>query len=161
MAGALPRYRSGPASYPVSGLVLGGQLVQPTTGTGTQVQVAAALTHGQPNILGVAGSDANTTNYPEGTPSLSVPGVNTSPNDNLNPILNSAALDYTVAVYNNVDIPVNYDGAVNFGAFLQSSATVAGAVGLWDASNPERIVGKCTQPGGVPAAGTYRAYIRV
>jgi len=160
MAGSLPVFKQGPATYPVSGLVLGGQLVQPTGSNATTVQVAA--TGQQVNVLGVAASDANNTN-PEGTPSgipaVGWPGDGSSTTQDQ--LLETSALRIEVAVYNNVDIMVNYDGAVNFGALLQSSATVAGAVGLWSGSNPQAIVGRCTQPGGVATAGTGRAFIRV
>lgn len=174
MAGALPHYKTGPATYTAGGLILGGQLVVPASGlsgslaalNGVGVLVCPTSTFQLP--LGVAGADANTGMFPEGTASL--PGVwpGDSPASLQDQLLDNSILGYSVPVWNNVDIPVNYDGsgAVVFGQYLTWSTTTAGAVkglatgaGIADAS---LIIGRCTQPGGVTAvAQSARAFIRV
>lgn len=159
MAGALPHYRQGPASYQVAGLILGGQLVMPN-GASPDPTVKVAAAAQQTTCLGVAGNDANNTN-PEGTPSLPVGWPGDGSITTQDQMLESSALLNTVSVYNNVDINVNYDSAVAFGALLQTSTSTAGSVTVWSGTNPQAIIGRCTQPGGVTAAGVGRAFIRV
>lgn len=175
MSGALPHYKFGPASYTAAGLILGGQLVTPATsgslsGVGVIVQPTAsagtALT-----VLGVAGADANTGQYPEGVASFPTgwPGDGGSGTDNQpgveypDALLDVSILGYTIPVYNNVDIVVNYDsaGTVNFGQLLMASTSVAGAVTAFTGAVYSAIVGRCSQPGGVTAGSTGRAFIRV
>lgn len=160
MAGVLPHYKTGPATYNAASLIIGGQLVVPN-GAAPDPTIKTCPTGQQVNVLGVAATDAVNT-APEGTASF--PG--TWPGDGLanqDQLLDISIFRPEVAVYNNVDIPVNYDGtAVVFGGLLQTSTTVAGAVMAWSGTNAQAIIGRCTQPGGVPAvAGTYRAFIRV
>lgn len=164
MAGAVVHYKQGPASYTAAGLILGGQLVTAATSGGLSGNGVVVVPHGSAPYaltLGVAASDANTGQYPEGTPSMpgNWPGDgSTTAQDEL---LDISILGYTVAVYNNVDINVTYDGNVSFGALLQNSSNVDGAVMVWSASNPQNIVGRCTQPGGVLSGAVGRAFIRV
>lgn len=172
MAGALPHYKAGPATYTAAGLILGGQLVTAATsgalnGIGVIVHTAAA----DALTLGVAGADANTTMFqdynsvygPDSGPSLPGGWPGDGSNANQDQLLDVSILGFSIPVYNNVDIPVNYDGtAVSFGALLQNSTTVAGAVMAWSGSTPQNIVGRCTQPGGITAvAQVGRAFIRV
>jgi hypothetical protein len=162
MAGALPRYRQGPASYTAGGYIVGGQLVVPATGltgalaTLNGVGILANTTAGASNVLGVAATDANTTNWPEGTPSLPT-GPSQATDDNT--LLDMPPFDYQVAVYNNVDINVTYSVAATLGVLLV--ADNAGGVKPRTAETFDQVVGKCTQPGGVAAATAGRAFIRV
>lgn len=146
MPGALPHYQKGPASYAVSALVAGGQLVVPTSANALTVMPCASS--GALNVLGVAlttaqpfpDQSASATGY--GFPTLDV----------------SEPFDY-VAVAHGIDIPVTYEAAVNFGAYLMAAAT-PGNVKAWDGSAPAAIIGRCTQPGGVTVAATKaRAWI--
>lgn len=180
MAGALPRFKQGPATYTAGGLILGGQLVVPASGLGGALAAlngvgvlvcpagySTGTTNGFP--LGVAGADANTgmfasynTTYgPIDGPSLPVGWPGDGSLTTQDQLLDSSILGYSVPVYNNVDIPVNYDGACVFGQNITWSATVAGAVTSYTGTDPKVIVGKCTQPGGVTVAGVARAFIRV
>src|SRR5262252_846095 len=68
MTAVLPHYKQGAASYQVSALVFGGQLVEPTTITAgttdlTVKPAGAASTH----VLGVVGKDANVLATANGT----------------------------------------------------------------------------------------------
>lgn len=158
MAGALFHYKQGPASYLVSGLVLGGQLVVPTGNTATTVTVAGAAAV---NCLGVAGADANNTN-PEGTPSLPGGWPGDGSNTGQDQLLETSALNIAVPVYNNVDINVTYAAAANFGQLLKAAAS--GQVTPWvdgTDTDPGTIVGRCTNPGGVASGAVGRAFIRV
>lgn len=164
MAGALPFLRQGPTSYPAGGYITGGMLVVAASGlTGSLtplngVGVVENTTDGTSTVLGVAASDANTTNYPEGTPSL--PSSASSSTDD-NPLLDSSTLNFEVAVYNNVDIFVNYSGTGTLGGLL--CADNAGGVRpfVHGTDYPEAVVGRCTNPGGVVAGHVGRAFIRV
>lgn len=166
MAGALPFLRQGPTSYPAGGYITGGMLVTAATGLSGSlaslngVGVVQNTTDDSSTILGVAASDANTTNYPEGTPSL--PSAASSSTDD-NPTLDSSTLNFEVAVYNNVDVFVTYTAAaVSMGALLVANATGGVRAFVHGTDYPEAVVGRCTQPGGVSSAGgTARAFIRV
>lgn len=174
MAGAVVHYKQGPASYTAAGLILGGQLVVPASGVagslgtalnGVGVMVCPAgystgNTNGYP--VGIAAADANTGQFPEGTASFPAGWPGDGSLTSQDELLDISILGYTVGVYNNVDINVNFDGAAVFGQNLTWSASVAGAVTAYaTATDPRLIVGKCTQPGGMSAAGVGRAFIRV
>lgn len=166
MAGALPRLKQGPASYTAGGLILGGQLVCPNSATAGDVLIKVMPTAGPPTNtgpLGIAATDASTGQYPEGTPSSPAGWPGDSSNANQDQLLDISILNYTVAVYNQADMYVNYDGtAVNFGEKLTWSSNTAGSVMAYTGTDPKLIVGYCSNPGGVPAtAGVYRAFIRV
>jgi hypothetical protein len=177
VAGSLPHYKQGPASYTAGGLILGGQIVYPATGLGgalaalNGIGVLVAATGQQVNALGVAGADANNTMFldynatygPDSGASLPAGWAGDGSSTAQDTVLDVSILGFTIPVYNNVDINVNYDGtAVSFGQLLQTSTTVAGAVMAWSGSNPQAIIGRCTQPGGVTAAAqSARAFIRV
>lgn len=167
MAGALPHIKQGPASYTAAGLILGGQLVRPAISGDTPpaglagVGVVANTNAVAQNIVGVAASDANTGQFPEGTPSLPGTWPGDGNNANQDQLLDSSILGYTVAVYNNVDINVNYSVSALFGKLLVADAT-AGVKPFTDGTDdPAAIVGRCTQPGGVTAGSVGRAFIRV
>lgn len=129
--------------------VLGGQLVIPQTGATTSgcegCQPAGA---GAANCVGVASSD--------GVPTSAQAGyvTGTSAYDAGYPLIDTSVPDPTVAIYNDVIIPVTYTAvAVAYGASLKCAAS--GAVAAWvsgtDAAN--LIIGRCMQPGGVSSAG--------
>lgn len=172
MAGALPHIKQGPASYTAGGLVLGGQLVVPASGLSGSlaglngVGVMVAGTGANQLVLGVAASDANTGQYPEGTPSFPAGWPGDGSSTAQDELLDISILGYTVAVYNNVDINVTYDGSANasFGQYLTWSTSIGGCVrpiAVGSISDASLIVGRCTQPGGVLASGVGRAFIRV
>ena len=180
MAGALPHYKQGPASYTAGGLILGGQLVVPAYGlggalaalNGIGVLVCPAAYTFQSNAapLGVAGADANTTMFqdynatygPDSGASFPAGWGGDGSLTSQDEVLDISILGFTIPVYNNVDMNVNYDGAVTFGQKLTWSASVAGALtGVSSSVDPRNIVGYCSQPGGVSAAGVGRAFIRV
>lgn len=180
MAGALPHYKAGPATYTAAGLILGGQLVIPAYGLSTPLNVlngvgvlvcpAAYTFQSNAAPLGIAGADANTTMFqdynaiygPDSGPSLPGGWPGDGSNANQDQLLDVSILGFSIPVYNNVDIPVNYDGAVFLGQKLTWSASVAGALtGVTASVDPRNIVGYCSQPGGVAAAGVGRAFIRV
>jgi hypothetical protein len=144
MPGVIPAYRSGPVSYKAAVAIIGGQLVVPneTAGTFTDptIKVAGALAK---NVLGVAGIDA-------------APHADQTGN---NPVIISQADEYTPVYYGDVDIPVTYTAACDFGVLLVAGA--AGAVSPYVSGTTlyDQIVGRCTEPGGVPSAGVYRARI--
>jgi hypothetical protein len=77
------------------------------------------------------------------------------------PFVYSDGPGYEVTAYSHAILPMTYTAsAVAFGAKL--CAAVNGAVRAWvsGTDSPAAIVGYCTQPGGVPAAGgVYRAKI--
>jgi hypothetical protein len=158
MAGALPHYRQGPATYQAAGLILGGQLVTNNSNTAGDVTIKVQPTASAGTaltVLGVAGSDANALTEPI------FPGSAVDPTGTQDTLLDLGFVKSEVAVYNNVDIVVNYDGAVNFGQLLMASTSVAGAVTAFTGSVYSAVIGRCSQPGGVAAAGTGRAFIRV
>jgi hypothetical protein len=180
MSGALPHLKAGPATYTAGGLILGGQLVVPASGlTGplaalNQVGVLvcpAAYTPGSNGYpLGIAATDANNSQFSNMDASGYGPmsgatlptnwaGIGGS-NSTEDQVLDASILGFSVAVYNNVEMRVNFDGACVFGQPITWSATVAGAVTTTSSTDPKVIIGKCTQPGGVTAAGLGLAYIR-
>jgi hypothetical protein len=115
MPGVLPYIEHGPATYATMTTISGGQLVAPDLSNPGFVATNTAA--GSKQILGVAGSDA---------------GVRTN-QYNQNPVNLAQQPDY-VAVYYNVDIPVKYSGAAEFGDYLMAdsaggviSYTAAGA----------------------------------
>jgi hypothetical protein len=142
MPGRLPHYKTGPASYQVSALVIGGQLVQSTSANATTVMPCA--TSASLLVLGVAGNDAS--------PIVSQAAF-VDANAGNAPLVDISVLpDYT-AVYRGVDIGVTYEAACSFGAQLMAAAT-AGNVKAWDGTTVGAIIGRCTQPGGVLAGAT-------
>lgn len=163
MPGALPHYRQGPATYTAGGFILGGQLVSPTATSGAGASTVSVVPTGGPVSgtypLGVAGSDANTLTEPI-FPASQDPSGEPTGDDSL---LDLGFVKSEVAVYNNVDIVVNYDnvGATNFGAKLTWSAATAGSVTVYTGSDPKAVIGFCSQPGGVAASSSGRAFISV
>lgn len=175
MAGAVLHYKSGPATYTAAALILGGQLVRPAisgdtppaglTGVGVVVCGAASF-----SCVGVAGADGNTSMFSNYDPlygpnsGASLPGGwpgdgNLTTQDQL---LDQSILGYSIPVYNNVDIFVTYAANAAFGVLLKTAA--AGAVTPWvngTDTDASLIVGRCTQPGGVLANASGRAFIRV
>jgi hypothetical protein len=144
MPGVLPHYRTGPDSYQVSALVLGGQLVIPDAGPATTVSVAGA---GAINVLGVAGNDAS--------PVVSQAAF-TDQYAGSAPLVDLSVLpDYAAVYHGPVDIRVTYAAAAAFGQLLKSAAS--GQVTPWVSGTdtlPATIIGRCTQPGGVLAGAT-------
>lgn len=128
----------------VGGLILGGQLVVPSTGnTIAGVQAAAVAGVGALNCIGVASMDAvpaaNQATYTTG-----VGGYDASL-----AYIDTSVPDPTFAAYTDVVINVTYAaGAVAFGDRLKCAAT--GAVAKWvtGTDNANLIVGSCAQPGG-------------
>src|SRR5262252_4870170 len=140
MTAVLPHYKQGAASYQVSALVFGGQLVEPTTITAgttdlTVKPAGAASTH----VLGVVGKDANV--LAAGLPAVNAYGAQK---------IDMSVLDDFVSVYyGGVDIWAWYAGAVDTGSLL-----VTGANGTFltvGAGTFDQVVGRCTHPGGVAA----------
>lgn len=163
MAGALPHYRQGPATYQAGGLILGGQLVSPTAASGAGASTVSVVPTSGPVSttypLGVAGSDANALTEPI----FPANGAD-DPTGSSNTLLDLGFVKPEVAVYNNVDIVVNYDGvgAVPFGAKLTWSGATAGSVTIANAdTDAKQIIGFCSQPGGVAASSSGRAFISV
>lgn len=133
MAGVLPRLQMGPTTYEVNVAVTGGQLVEPDAATGKIKPAGAASL----KVLGVAANDA----APAGSGSALNYGTNRP----------------DVAVYSGPhEVRVTYAAAATFGAKLIAAAngqvTPAGATP--DAAS---LVGVCTEPAGVAAAGVGRA----
>jgi len=149
MTAVLPHYRQGPANYQVSTLVIGGQLVCPTTLTaGTTDLTVKPATNATPAeagaVLGVAGKDANVLATQLGTVNVyGQTGIDISVLD-----------DFTSVYFGGVDIFVWYSAACTQGSLLIVSGT-NGTVGpapvsaSWALTTPPLIVGRCTQPGGV------------
>ena len=140
---AIPHYQfGGPASYQVSALVIGGQLVAADGASAVTVSPAGANAI---NVVGAAIVDAS--------PIISQAGTTTGYGA---PLLDISVLpDYTSVVSGGVDIPVTYAAAATFGVLLKAAA--AGQVTPWVSgtdTNPATIVGRCTQPGGVAAGAT-------
>lgn len=178
MAGALPHYKLGPASYVAGKPILGGTLVRAagTSETGLSASAPSNATV-VPNdstttpgtLLGVAVSDAGVGQYPEGAVvssgawSGNVVAGGTGGLGGTDTNLDVSGLGYTVAVANNVDIKVRYETTAKFGDRLWPSANggVTNTVGTGPA------IGYCSQPGGVtgsPSASapvSARAFIRV
>lgn len=138
MPGALPHLMHGPDSYQVSALVKGGQLVVADGSAALTVSPAGA---GAQNVLGVAATDA-----------APIPDQSSSTDDNAGgaPLVDISVLSDYVAVYHDVDIRVTYAANATFGQLLKAGAT--GKVTPWvhgTDTDPDTIVGRCTQPGGV------------
>lgn len=131
-----------------SSVVLGGLLVEATTGGVVQVAGAASTT-----VLGVAEHNAN------GGPDVTVTGTGTGTDYYT---LNTQAggpygANLTVGVGHYY---VTYAAAAAFGQLLKAAA--GGAVTPFVSgtdTNPSLIVGRCTEPGGVTGAGDARALI--
>lgn len=160
MSAVLPHYKMGPANFQVASLVYGGQLVSPhvpgTAGTTdfTVIPVpaggsaSASQVNGQ-QCLGVAGNDANVITTQTGAAnSYGQPQIDIS-----------TLTDYVSVWYGGVDIWVWYGGQALYGELLVIGATTNantnGTVqGLAAGSTPlfSQVVGRCTQPGGVPSA---------
>jgi hypothetical protein len=140
MTAVLPHYKQGPASYQVSTLIIGGQLVEHTTKTaGTTDLTVKVGTAASPNILGVAGVDANALAAQAG-----------DPNTYGQPQIDISVLgDFTPVYYGGVDIWVWYSGACAQGVLLIAGAT--GTVATLGAGTFDQVVGRCTHPGGVTA----------
>lgn len=159
MGSVTPRYqgRNGlEITYEAVGsIVLGGQLIVPTTGntiTGTQAATPAganALT-----CVGVASADA----VP--VASQATYNTGTSGYDAGYPVIDTSVPDPTFSAYVDVVIPVTYvAGSVAYGAKLKCGAAgaVAAHVSVTDA--PERMVGWCAEPGGAAGGGVFLARI--
>ncbi len=179
MTAVIPHYTRGPANYQAAGLIFGGQFVVPNTITaGTTdltVNVApnglSAAATGVPNVLGVAGADANVISTQTG-----------AANAYGQPLIDISVLTDYVPVYSGGwDIWCWYGGAAAAGELLvigtgTSGNTVAGCVvGIAHTPyftstaitsfTPNTIVARCTHPGGVSSAmltqqigGTGSAY---
>lgn len=151
MAGNLPHYKLGPASYAASGPILGGSLVTVASDGKTVIQNATA---GNAVLLGVAVTDVNA-GVPEGSAvSSGAWAGNVTNGSDTN--LDVSVLGYTVAVANNVDIKVRYSSAANFGDLLYAD----GSGGVTKTASGS-AVGRCTQSGGVASGTAGRAFIRV
>lgn len=141
MSAVLPHYKQGPASYQVSALIYGGQLVENTTFTAgttdlTVKPAGAASVH----CLGVAGNDANVVAAQAGA-------VNTYGQPQIDI---SVLPDYVSVYYGGVDIWVWYSAACTQGLKLLCTANgTVGPAGAGPAS--DQVVGICTHPGGVAA----------
>lgn len=145
MSAVLPHFKTGPANYQVSTLVIGGQVVEPTTpGSTTDFTIKPA---GAASVvaLGVASKDANVLANQTGAPNAyGMPQIDVSVLD-----------DFTSVYYGGVDIWCWYSAAAGQGARLKVGAT--GTVVPWVlAGEPAQLFGICTQPGGV-AAGQLAA----
>ena len=167
MPGALPVLKLGPLSFQVSGLVTGGQLVVPTGSTssgppsaGSAQTVMActtanitSLANGFIGVLGVAGNDANVLTMPE----LPANEGSEYPSG-YDQVVDLSFLPDYVSVYQTGEFNMYYEAACPFGAAL--IAGVAGGVTPAGATPDARaVIGRCTQPGGVTAAGTALAFI--
>lgn len=138
--------KTGPRTYTPAEPILGGQLVEARAGS--RIGVAAA---GTVRGLGVALTDAQSPDAFVSTPVI-VAG---------RPVLNAAVLPTVVAVaYGGIETPVVYAGAAAFGQKLIAAANgqvtpfvPAPATAPAVASTPDQIVGVCTAPAGVAAAG--------
>jgi|SRR5216684_4462469 len=151
MPGVLPVLRQGPATYQVFSAVTGGQVVVPHEAAGvfTDQTIIPNVTVNAINVLGVAANDA--------APYVDQTG--------LNPVVISQQPD-RVAVYYGVDITVAYAAACDFGICVSASAASGvqayvrqGAAYSQFVGDPVYIIGRCSEPGGVAAAGNARARI--
>jgi len=139
--------KTGPRTYtPAAGqTVTGGHLVEPRPPVDGERRCAHAAA-GSTTVLGVALSDAIA---PEGM--VSTPVI-----VNGRPVLDAAPLPRSTAVaYGGIETLVEYAAPADEGQALVAAsggrATPATAADV----DPRAIVGKCTEPGGVTAAGTY------
>lgn len=130
--------KTGPRTYTPAEPILGGQLVEARAAGRIGVAAAGSVKH-----LGVALTDAQSPDAFVGTPTV-VDG---------RPVLNAAPLPPLVAVaYGGIEVPVVYAAAAAFGDRLVAAALgrVTPAAATPDART---IVGTCTEPNGVTAAG--------
>lgn len=163
MSAVIPHYKIGPANMQVATLTFGGQIVMPNTATPagttdfTCKPAVCATAAGCVQFYGVAAKDA--------APLVTQTGAANTYGE---PLIDISVLDdYTSVWYGGVDIWVWYGGAALPGELLTvgtgtSGNTVNGCVvGITDtpfagstAITPafNNIVGRCTMPGGVPAA---------
>ena len=148
MSGSLPHYKLGPASYQVSALVTGGQLVAADSGTATTVAPAGA---GSKLVLGVAGNDAAPIPNQAGSTDTAAGGA---------PLVDISVLsDYTAVYSSGYDMHVTYAVNCAFGTLLMAAAS--GTVTPYVAGTADQIVGRCTQPGGVVTATNAVGRMRV
>ena len=150
MSGSLPHYKLGPASYQVSALVTGGQLVVADGSNATTVSPAGA---GAANVLGVAGNDAAPIPNQAGVTDTAAGGA---------PLVDISVIsDYTAVYSSGYDMHVTYAANATFGALLKSAAS--GQVTPWVSGTDAAglIVGRCTQPGGVVSATLAVGRMRV
>lgn len=150
------RKQDGPETYEALTAILGGQLAVPQTGATTDPTLQGIQPAGDAavNCLGVAAQDA----IPQAS-QAGLFGTNAS-YDASYPYFDASVPGITTAVYNDVVGYVTYASAVAYGAKLACAAN--GAVRAWVAGDgAAAIVGSCKQPGGVSAAGTGLAHIRV
>jgi len=151
MAGSLPHYKLGPASYQVSALVTGGQLVAADASPATTVSPAGA---GSLFVVGVAGTDA--------APIPNQAG-DTDTTAGANPLVDISVLsDYTSVYSSGYDMHVTYAINCTFGTLLKAAAN--GTVTPWVSGTdtlPALIVGRCTQPGGVTVSTLAVGRMRV
>jgi len=140
MTAVLPHYKQGAASYQVSALIFGGQLVEPTTQTaGTTDLTVKPAVAGSKFCLGVAGKDGNV--LAAGLPAVNAYGQQQ---------IDMSVLDDFVSVYyGGVDIWAWYSAATKPGELLATTAN--GTVGPIGAGTFDQCIGRCTQPGGVAA----------
>lgn len=169
MPGALPVLKLGPISYQVSGLITGGQLVVATGATNAAPFPAApsaqtvmactsanvtGLAAGFPGVLGVAGNDANVLTMP----ALPVNAGAGYP-AGFDQVLDISQLQDYVSVYTLGEFTLNYEAACPFGQAIVAG-TAGGVVPYNNGTHrPDAIIGRCTQAGGVTAAGAALAYI--
>jgi|SRR5262252_3442882 len=141
MAAVLPHYKAGPASYQVSTLIFGGQLVENTTQTaGTTDLTIKPTVAGSKACLGVAGGDANVlaSQIPPATNTYGEPQLDIS-----------VLTDFTGVYHGPVDIWVWYAGATAPGALIITGAN--GTAVTIGAGTFDQVIGRCTHPGGVAA----------
>src|ERR1700689_4295040 len=113
MSAVLPHYKQGPASYQVSTLTFGGQLVEPTTQTaGTTDFTVKPAAANSVNVLGVAAADANVIATQTG-----------APNTYGEPLIDLSVLgDYVPVWYGGIDILVWYSAQAVCGQLLLITA---------------------------------------
>jgi hypothetical protein len=142
MTAVLPHYKAGPASYQVSALIFGGQLVENTTQTaGTTDLTIKPCVAASVHCLGVAGGDANVlaSQIPPATNTYGEPQLDIS-----------VLTDFTAVYHGPVDIWVWYSAACTPGIKLLCTANgCVGPAGAGPAA--DQVVGICTHPGGVAA----------
>ena len=140
MTAVLPHYKQGAASYQVSTLIFGGQLVEPTTQTaGTTDLTVKPAEAGSKFCLGVAGKDGNVLAAQTG-----------AANTYGQPQIDISLLDDFVSVYyGGIDIWAWYSAATAPGSLVVTTAN--GTVGPVGAGTFDQVVGRCTHPGGVAA----------
>src|SRR5215467_1751567 len=140
MTAVLPHYKQGAASYQVSTLIFGGQLVEPTTATAGTTDLTVKPAGASIRVLGVVGKDANVLSA--GLPAANAYGAQ---------LLDMSVLDDFVSVYyGGVDIWAWYSAAVTPGGKLLAAANgTVGPAGAGPAA--DQVVGICTHPGGVAA----------